>query len=321
MIFALNGDADGIFSFRILHESLGLRESNVRIVSDVKRQTHLIERVLAAENEDIYALDIELSKNSESVLKLINKNRFFWFDHHVSKFSVDEIINHINFHNFINTASNYNTSKIAYEKMNSKSSGWMISALFGDGLQEIAQDECDKHKISAADAKVLEQVGRFINYNSYGNSATDLFFHPVDICHDVLKYSDPVEFYRQSEIPKKIERFYEEDRTQFLNFLGQLKAADILDLPNEPWSIRFSGEAGNTLSRMYPDRTFAIVSQNRDSTYNVSVRSSKNSMVHIGQFCNQFHNGGGRAHSGGITSLPSEQLQHFKSEFRKEFKW
>ena len=85
VVFAFNGDADGIVSQHLLH--LGGLTPDLR-VTGLKRDIRLLQRVpdsLAAEaGLDLYACDINLGDNRDDLLRMLRNPtiRVTWYDHH-----------------------------------------------------------------------------------------------------------------------------------------------------------------------------------------------------------------------------------------------
>src|SRR4030065_2573426 len=74
------GDADGICA---LHQLRLDYPTDSQLVTGVKRDITLLERVVAKQGDKITVLDISLDKNRKALLALLERDvQVAWFDHH-----------------------------------------------------------------------------------------------------------------------------------------------------------------------------------------------------------------------------------------------
>src|SRR5690606_33413508 len=102
--------------------------------------------------------------------------------------------------------------------------------------------------------------------------------------------------------------------------LAPEKATDktaVFMLPDAPWARRVSGVYSNELANNNPGRGHAIITQNKDGTYLVSVRAPLTNKTGAVDLCKQFPTGGGRAAAAGINKLPSDMLKTFVDTFTR----
>ena len=107
-IDVFNGDADGICSL------IQLRQTTPRdslLITGIKRDIKLLEKVNAGKGEQLTVLDISLDKNRTDLLKNLNNGaEVFYVDHHFC----GEIPKHDNLTTLIDTDANICTSRHLY---------------------------------------------------------------------------------------------------------------------------------------------------------------------------------------------------------------
>ena len=76
-----NGDADGIFALHQLRLARPVPEAE--LITGVKRDISLLERIRTTRDASVSTLDISLDKNRDALLALLaNNNRILYIDHH-----------------------------------------------------------------------------------------------------------------------------------------------------------------------------------------------------------------------------------------------
>lgn len=90
-------------------------------------------------------------------------------------------------------------------------------------------------------------------------------------------------------------------------------------LPNSTWARRISGVFGNELANKSPDKAHAILTEQQQGDYMVSIRGPLNRKYGADILASQFPTGGGRKAAAGINSLPQEQLSEFIHAFEQQF--
>src|SRR6186713_2284972 len=123
-----NGDADGICAL----QQLRLEEPRAAtLVTGVKRDVRLLDRVTAGAGDELTVLDVSLKTNAGSVTRLLGAGaRLRYFDHHAP----GEIPRHANLKAFIDTAPDTCTSLIVDRYLNGRQRLWAVVAAFGDNL-------------------------------------------------------------------------------------------------------------------------------------------------------------------------------------------
>ncbi len=110
-IDVFNGDADGICSLLQLRQA---SPCDSTLVTGIKRDIKLLEKVQAGPGDMITVLDISLDKNrSDLVRNLESGAKVFYVDHHFC----GEIPNDVNLTTLINTDSNICTSLLVNQHL------------------------------------------------------------------------------------------------------------------------------------------------------------------------------------------------------------
>jgi len=69
----------------------------------------------------------------------------------------------------------------------------------------------------------------------------------------------------------------------------------------------------------YPDRAHAVLTQNDNNGYLISVRAPLNNKTGADELCRQFESGGGRKAAAGINHLPESELPLFIERLTQQF--
>lgn len=85
--------------------------------------------------------------------------------------------------------------------------------------------------------------------------------------------------------------------------------------PAAPWARRIAGLFSNLRSRERAGMAHAVLIDNADATFQVSVRAPLTDRRNADALCRAFPTGGGRAAAGGINRLPADMLDKFLSAF------
>ena len=295
-----NGDADGICSLIQLRLK-GPRDS--QLITGVKRDIDLLRRVDAREGDEVTVLDISLEKNIDALKDLLDKSvSVFYSDHHAH----GEIPVSTSFVNHINTASDTCTSLIVNELLNDSYANWAVTGAFGDNLGVPATKLSVRIGLSETDRGVLQNLGVLINYNGYGSSLDDLHFHPEDLYRHMCKFADPLEFLaKEADVFQRLESGYESDMDQAENakMLFETDKVAVIQLPNERWARRVSGVFGNQLANEHPGRAHAILTEQGNGSFLVSLRAPLDKPHYADVIAKSFPSGGGRRRAAGINKL------------------
>ena len=312
VIDVFNGDADGLCA--LLQLRLAAPEES-QLVSGVKRDIALLDRVEATAGDQVTVLDVSLDKNRDGLTRILGAGAdVFYVDHHFA----GDIPDHPQLSTKINTAADVCTSLLVNGHLQGKYALWAIVGAFGDNLRVSAQTLAKQQNVSDADAERLENLGIYLNYNGYGASLDDLHFTPTALFKELLPFANPLEFMADTEGTfARLESGYHSDMAAATK-LPSVRSSDIAAvyvLPNERWARRVSGVYSNDLANGHPDRAHAVLTEKANGNYLVSIRAPLNNKRGADEFCRQFPTGGGRAAAAGINDLAGDSLEHFCEQF------
>lgn len=310
-----NGDADGICA---LHQLRLSEPREATLVTGVKRDIALLKRVPAGAGDRVTALDISLKTNLDAVVRLLADGALIeYFDHH----QADGMPTHPNLHAHIDTSAEVCTSLLVNRHLAGRHLVWAVVAAFGDNLADVARREAAPLGLGDSALSELQSLGECLNYNGYGESPEDLFFHPAELYRELHRHADPFSFMRETATFQTLSRGYAQD-------MGQARAMQPVQannvgvvylLPNAAWARRVSGVFGNELAVGAPDLAHAVLTQ-KDSGYLVSVRAPVSVRQGADTLCAQFETGGGRKGAAGINHLPESELPRFLKLFDEIFR-
>lgn len=309
-----NGDADGICALLQLRAA---EPQSSKLVTGVKRDIALLERVVAVPGDEIAVLDISLDKNRAALNRVLDSGaQVLYVDHHFA----GEIPQHPNLDAIINVSPEACTSILMNNRLRGRYVDWAIVGAFGDNLNKTAKKLASTTGIG--DLEKLQRLGVLINYNGYGASVDDLHFPPDVLYCRLSRYSTPQDFLRADpETYRQLDGGYEEDMDRARNSktLFEREHAAVMTLPDSRWARRVSGVYGNDLANQFPGRAHAVITERANAGYLVSVRAPLSNRVGADDICRQFPTGGGRKAAAGINDLPIEQLDQFVDTFQRYY--
>ena len=309
-----NGDADGLCA---LHQLRLDAPRQAELVTGVKRDTALLERVDAQPGDCLTVLDISLRSNALGVERALACGaEVHYFDHHAA----GELPRHPRFHGHIDTAHDVCTSLIVDRHLKGKFRPWAVVAAFGDNLVEAAIRAAQPLQLDHTELARLHELGEALNYNAYGETLDDLHYHPADLYHALAPYRDPRHFIHDEPVFEVLRQAGAEDlaRAQEEPVLFADAHAAAVILPDTAWSRRVNGVFGNRLARADPQRAHAVLVA-RGDTYAVSVRAPRMRPQGAEALCRRF-GGGGREAAAGINALPAAELEPFLAALRSAFR-
>ena len=315
-IDVFNGDADGICALHQLR--LHTPQPEARLVTGVKRDIGLLDRLVEVHASRITVLDISLDRNRSALERLLGQaNHIFYADHHYSgAVPASEALEA-----HIAPSPQICTSLIIDRLLAGKHRPWALVGAFGDNLDEVAQHAADSIGLTETDTHILREMGRLLNYNGYGQVEDDLLVHPADLFREVHRFRDPFDFHRHSSLLAGLRNGYAEDmhRAAALSPYRTVPCGRVFVLPPETWAKRVVGVFANQLSREQPDMAHATVLPQGDDSLLISVRAPLATRQGADSLCRQFATGGGRAAAAGINSLPAQDLDLFVRTFADHF--
>jgi len=310
-----NGDADGLCA---LHQLRLTSPRDAVLVTGVKRDIALLQRVAAEAGDSVTALDISFAANRDALSALLERGvSVQYFDHHYA----GEMITHPALDAVIDTSPNNCTAMLVDRYLGGRQRIWAIVAAFGDNMDEAACELAEPLSLDPAAVAKLLDLGESLAYNAYGDSEADLIIHPADLYRILRAYADPFRFMVEEPIFRRITeaRHADLELAREIQPERSLSRATMYVLPDVSWSRRIRGIFSNYLAHEYPDLAHAVLTPNAQGGYTVSVRAPLTARTGADALCRQFSSGGGRAEAAGINHLPRQQLPEFARQLDQAF--
>jgi hypothetical protein len=310
-----NGDADGICALHQLR--LAYPDATPILVTGVKRDIKLLDQLVEVENAQITVLDISLASNREALDQILKLNRVRYIDHHYS----GDLPESENLEATVDPDPETCTSLIVDRLLDGKYKPWAIVGAYGDNLHGSARLAGKSISLSETDLNKLCETGELLNYNGYGKSVDDLYFHPAELYKALKPYEHPLDFYSDSEAIRRLRDGFDSDmdKARLLDPFQEDKNGRVFRLPDEPWSRRVAGVFINEKAREDEALAHALLVENGDGTYLSSVRAPLANRKGADTLCRAFPTGGGRAAAAGINNLPENMIPDFLRAFTDTF--
>ena len=309
-----NGDADGVCA---LHQLRLCTPRKAELITGVKRDTRLLERISPRRGSELTVLDISMKSNATALGILLKGGaRVQYFDHH----EAGAIPKHKGLNAHIDTAADVCTSLIVDQYLKGRWRLWAVVAAFGDNLIAPAIRAAQPFELDHTEMAKLHELGDCINYNAYGDTIDDLHYHPADLYEAISRYTDPREFMVDEPVFDVLKNAYCEDLAQAAQVAPEhaSDSAAIYVLPNAAWARRVNGLLGNRLAQAHPTRAHAVL-VTRAHDYVVSVRAPMTNPRGAAVLCSRFPTGGGREGAAGINQLPADALGTFADAFQRAY--
>lgn len=307
-----NGDADGICALTQLRNAEPLEST---LVTGVKRDIQLIDKINARAGDKVTVLDVSLDKNRQGLITALdNGAQVFYVDHHFA----GEIPDNPKLTTIINTAADVCTSILVNNYLQGQFSLWAVTGAFGDNLKDSARALARPLDLSESELLSLENLGIYINYNGYGSNLDDLIFSPEQLYRLVSPYASPLDFISGSRDHfEQLEHGYQSDMASAASIQPEFASEDaaVYMLPNQPWARRVSGVYSNDLANANPSRAHAVLTLKDSGNFLVSVRAPLDNKTGADELCRRFATGGGRSAAAGINDLSANLLQDFIDQF------
>ena len=308
-----NGDADGLCA---LHQ-LRLEEPRAsELVTGVKRDVKLLERIEAQHGDELTVLDVSMKANAPALARALELGaRVRYFDHHAP----GEIALHEGLEAHIDTSPDTCTSLIVDRYISGRQRLWAVVAAFGDNLVSSAIAAAQPLALDHTELARLHELGECLNYNAYGDSVDDLHYHPADLYRAISRYRDPRHFLFDEPVFNVLKSAYAEDlfRAADIAPCHESDGCAVYVLPDAAWSRRVNGLFANRLAQGDPKRALAIL-VSRPAGYRVSVRAPQDRRRGAAALCEQF-GGGGREGAAGIELLNEGDFDRFVAALESAF--
>ncbi|MDL2337772.1 MAG: hypothetical protein QFE16_08020 [Pseudomonadota bacterium] len=303
-----NGDADGlcaVVQWR-LHAP-----APARLITGVKRDIGLLERVDAGAGDEVLVCDISMDRNRSALQRLLESGATVrYFDHHTAA----DVPVHPRLESHLRFDHRWCTSLLMDAHLKGAYRRWALVGAYGDNLAEVADAlPCD---IGNRERGLLRQLGEAINYNAYGDDENDVWVKPAQLYETLIRYRDPLDLLVREAIGGDLIDARRADLKEAAGHQPCWKNehASVTLLPDAPWSRRVIGCLANQLARAQPTMAHAVLKQRRDGAYVVSVRAPLASPSGAHALCSRF-GGAGRAGAAGIDRLPAQELPRFVGLF------
>jgi hypothetical protein len=306
-----NGDADGICA---LHQMRLALPREAELITGAKRDIALLKRVPLGKAAQVSVFDISLDTNVDALKALLDDGyEVEYFDHHAAQHAFV----HPHLHLYWDESPQVCSSLLVDKYLQGCFRTWAITAAFGDNLESVARKLAAEAGLSTQQSETLQTLGTVLNYNAYGETVADLHFAPDALYRAVHQYADPFEFVASASEYKTLHEGYQADAQKMQDLRPQWNApcGAVFVLPHAAWARRISGIFANQLVAVADGRSFAIMTEQSNGDYVVSVRSGKPDTHPAHRFCETFETGGGRKGAGGVNRLPAADVEHFAAKF------
>ena len=309
-----NGDADGICA---LHQLRLADPKDAVLVTGVKRDIELLQRVECQSGIEVTVLDVSLDVNAAPLRRILEGGgRVTYFDHHSARFAFQ----HPRLELHWDEAPDVCTSVLVNRHLRGRFRQWAAVAAFGDNLAAVGRSVA--HGLDEPRIQGLEKLGHLLNYNAYGETVEDLHVAPDKLYRVLHEFTAPFDFIEASPFYRLLEDGYRKDAARMENLRPNWEAAygTIYILPRAAWARRISGIFANRLAATSNmSRSHAVLTEKDDGGYVVSVRSGSAQTHGANGLCEQFAGGGGRKAAAGINNLPASELDNFIKAFSEYF--
>lgn len=309
-----NGDADGICA---LHQLRLAEPREAELVTGVKRDIALLERVRAGRGDRVTVCDISLARNREALGRVLAAGaRVDYFDHHYA----GDIPADPGLAAVIDLSPEVCTSILVDRHLGGRHRAWAVVAAFGDNLPRVARALAATLSLSEADVEVLRTLGECLNYNAYGARVEELLYPPATLYRLLHRYGDPLRFAADEPVLDSLRRARDADLERALALRPDLDGATavLYRLPDAPWSRRAMGSFANRVAQTETRRALAVLVPDGAGGYQVSLRVPAGASTTADAICRRF-GGGGRALAGGIDALPETEFSRFAAVLEESF--
>lgn len=305
-----NGDADGLCAVRQwrLHEPAA-----TTLVTGLKREIALLQRVPEDGVDEVLVCDVSLDRNRTALTRLLERGvQVRWFDHHAAS----DVPVHARLEAHLDFDAEVCSSLLVDRALGGRHRAWALAGAYGDELTDVADRLAAQSRFGDTQIAALRRLGRAINYNAYGDEASDVCIDPAALYALMARHDDPFSMLAGEPVIDEIDSQREADLRQALALCPswQSERARVVVLPDAPWSRRVSGVLANELAAERPAQAQAVLRPRRSGDLMVSVRAPRANPHGASRVCTTF-GGSGRAAAAGIDALPAGELERFIQAF------
>lgn len=309
-----NGDADGLCALHMLRLA---HPREAHLITGVKRDHALLERVVAQSGDSVTVLDVSLVHNIEALQALLADGvEVEYFDHHCAPAVPDHPL--LDAH--IDSAPDVCTSVLVDRHLGGKHRQWAVVAAYGDNIAGSARLIAQDLGFSDAELEALRELGECLNYNAYGAAENDLIYPPGALYERLRRHADPLRFMAGEDIFARLKAARDADLQCAVGVAPQVRSqrGAIYLLPDAAWSRRVIGTFANRLAAQNPSCAFAVLAPCSGAGLVVSLRAAQDVGATVDRFARSY-GGGGRHAAAGIDCLPRAQLGGMIDEFARTF--
>ncbi|OGW83068.1 MAG: hypothetical protein A3C47_04585 [Omnitrophica bacterium RIFCSPHIGHO2_02_FULL_51_18] len=264
-----NGDADGICA---LHQLRLQKPAESVLVTGLKRDISLCSKISPEKGDVVTAMDIALEANAGQVDRFLRSGvRVVYFDHH----ACSRIPRRPLFEGHLDFSKHTCTSLIVNRFLNDRFFAWGAIGAFGDGMNDAAAELCRRHGLSEERTSLLQELGRLMNYNGFGESVDDLHYSPENLYGLIRSYEDPFEFIECESVLAHLRQAYQEDlaRARTAASHHETTSSKVITLEDHAWSRRICRIYADEMMQAYPKKTITVLVRKLDGAYSECVRS------------------------------------------------
>jgi hypothetical protein len=314
-IDVFNGDADGICA---LHQLRLAQPCEAELVTGLKHEIALLERVQAGAGDLVTVLDVSLDRNRAALVRLLGQGaRVRYFDHHFA----GEVPRHPGLQATLDSTGLCCTSELVDRELGGRFRPWAVVAAYGDNLVHAAERLATGLALDDSRRARLRSLGESLNYNAYGAGAADVLVHPADLYRIVSRYEDPFALLRSEPLLDRLDRQRSEDlgRALAVPCRELTEGARAWILPDEAWSRRVLGTLANRRVLDDPRHAHAVLAPLPDGAFVASVRVPAYCPTSAAEFCRRYPRGGGRTTAAGVERLEALAVDAFLADFASAF--
>jgi single-stranded DNA-specific DHH superfamily exonuclease len=309
-----NGDADGICA---LHQLRLATPVDGILVTGLKRDIRLLERVDAQAGDHVTVLDVSLDANRVALLTLLARGVQVKYSdhHHAASIPHDDRLDA-----HLDTSSDVCTSMLVDRYLCGRYRPWAVVGAYGDNLVGPARRVAQRCGVDSAQESQLRELGVSVNYNAYGDSEADLTVAPATLYEAIKPYTSPVEFIAATTWLRTLSEKRREDMVLAWQrpAAARLSGGSIYVLPDAAWSRRVRGVFANALANAAPSRAHAVFTPRHAGGYVISVRAPLTAPHGADLLCRAF-GGDGREAAAGVDGLTHDRFDDFTRAFAHQF--
>ena len=305
-----NGDADGLCA---TVQWRWFEPAQATLITGLKREIALLARVQAQAGDEVNVFDLSMQRNQTAMRALLEVGvRVRYVDHHAT----GDVPQHPLLQAHVDLGRDVCTSLLVDRLIQGVCRGWALVGAYGDNLSHVAEPLAQTSGFDAPERAALRRMGEAINYNAYGESELDVLLPPHRLYRLMQVHRHPLDMLAIEPVIDELDAQRRADLHQAMALLPlwQGPTAQVLLLPDAPWARRVIGVLANELANAHPDRAHAVLRQQADGSYAVSIRSPLRQPSGADAVC-QLFGGNGRARAGGVDALPADLLPRFMETF------